>query len=94
VIRYLEVPFPSNPYDAPDYTEPDRFYCSMGLYCCSVDPTPLGVHLSGDEDRPYWHLPFAPAGADETDTSLWVCEDCACWIEDMHAVRELFLGLP
>jgi hypothetical protein len=101
VICYVEVSMPYEPYDTSVISEVDTHYCSMGLHCAAVDPAPLGNHFTqyvnfaGFVDEGVsWTYPFVPADVDETDTRFWVCEDCAGWIEDMHALRELFIGLP
>lgn len=83
VTRYLEVPMQ---HEGPA-SEVDSHRCSRGELCASLEPKPLGWCLREDDDTPYygswWEYPFVPAGADPLDTSLWVCEDCACELEEL-----------
>lgn len=98
MIRYLEVPT----QDTGPAANVDEHRCALGEHCCAQPAAPLGWAMSvrddfhpvwGDTDV-RWVYPFVPADANPLDTSLWVCEDCASWIEDMWALRELFVGLP
>jgi hypothetical protein len=92
VIRYLEVPMQHVGRAA----NVDDHRCSLGERCCAEPAAPLGWTLDESDDGPYrcgWNTPFTPEGVDEADVSAWVCEDCASWLEDMHALLELIEGL-
>jgi hypothetical protein len=92
MIRYIEVPM----QHVGPAANVDDHRCSMGEHCQFDPAAPLGwvLHQRDFDEWASWHYPFVPADADPLDTPMWVCEDCACWIEDMWAMRELFVGLP
>jgi len=91
-VRYLEVPM----INTGPASNVDEHRCALGDACRFEPAAPLGwvLHAREFDEWASWHYPFVPDWADPLDTKLWLCEDCACWVEEMWALRELVVGLP
>lgn len=81
MTRYIELDIAT--FTAVSY---EPVPCSSGDACVRPEPPALLGILGPGTDGWYgadWRNPWLPADAHPLSTELWVCEDCACELEEL-----------
>jgi hypothetical protein len=81
------ISFYDDPEVVPEYIDlsVDMMTCDVSIVCDRTRPAVIGLHLAGDADERVEFTAFAALKLEGEERSVFACEDCLGWLEDVFS---------